>query len=299
MIKKLLTGMLLASLTTLAIAKDIDITLSKGTEQSVIVALTPSPANMDADQDVVLKAVFDVELDAKHVQKNNVKIKYITQKKESMIDGEVAYDASENAVTFKPSTLLTYGYYEVEFKSLKTIKANKSQQIKEIKYRFYVPEVINGYKLPFEPDPIVNNASLLGVDSNDNGVRDDVERYIIKTYKDEKIAIEIGFQVARAYNTVIEEPANAGETYKILDAAQDCNSYFYNYADLFGDAIVLDHSIVTSKRFESVMLNTEERIRAYLTYDRALSGGVYKSTKISELKNQCTFDIEQILKDSK
>jgi len=123
--KKLFTAILLASLTTLAMAKDIDIIKAKGTEQSVISSLTPLPANMDVDQDVVLKAVFDVELDAKHVQKNNVKLKKITESQEFMIDGEVAYDANENAVTFNPSALLTYGYYEVEFKSLKAIKAKK------------------------------------------------------------------------------------------------------------------------------------------------------------------------------
>ena len=55
--------MLLASLTTLAMAKELDITKAKGTDQSVISSLTPPTANMDVDQDVVLKVVFDVELE--------------------------------------------------------------------------------------------------------------------------------------------------------------------------------------------------------------------------------------------
>ena len=42
--------------------------------------------------------------------------------------------------------------------------------------------VINGHTLPPEPDPDINNATLLGVDSNDNGVRDDVEWWIYKRY---------------------------------------------------------------------------------------------------------------------
>lgn len=136
--KKLIMGILLASLATIAIAKDIDVNKVKETAQSVIVSLTPTVANMGVDKNVVLKAMFNVALDAKHVQKNNVKLKYITQTKESMIAGEVAYVESEQAVTFTPSKLLEEGYYEVEFKSLKAIKSNKSQQIKEIKYRFYV-----------------------------------------------------------------------------------------------------------------------------------------------------------------
>jgi hypothetical protein len=40
-------------------------------------------------------------------------------------------------------------------------------------------EVIHGYTLPTEPDPTINNSTLLGIDSNDNGVRDDVEIWIL------------------------------------------------------------------------------------------------------------------------
>jgi len=166
-------------------------------------------------------------------------------------------------------------------------------------YNVLEAESINGYKLPPEPDVKVNNATLLGVDSNDNGVRDDVERYIILTYKDEKIAIEIGFQVARAYNAVIEDPSNAEEVDKVLTKAQDCASYFEDDADEFGDPILLDTDIVTSKKFKSIQLNTESRIRAYLEYNRKLSGGVYAVTKIKDMKSKCTFDVEKMLKDRK
>jgi hypothetical protein len=39
--------------------------------------------------------------------------------------------------------------------------------------------VINGYTLPPEPDHGENDKTLLGIDVNHNGMRDDVERYII------------------------------------------------------------------------------------------------------------------------
>jgi hypothetical protein len=44
--------------------------------------------------------------------------------------------------------------------------------------------VVNGHVLPPEPDPAVNDSTLLGVDANNNGVRDDVERWIYEEYKD-------------------------------------------------------------------------------------------------------------------
>ena len=56
---------------------------------------------------------------------------------------------------------------------------------------------VNGHRLPPEPDPKVNNATLLGIDVNDNGVRDDVERWIYETYKDKHpIHIDIAMQGA-------------------------------------------------------------------------------------------------------
>ena len=158
-------------------------------------------------------------------------------------------------------------------------------------------EIINGYILPPEPDSKINNSTLLGIDSNNNGVRDDVERYIIKTYSNEnKIATEIGFQMAKAFNIVIENPSNTEETMKALDAAQDCESYFLTYSKLFKEDFYLDNRI-SSKLFRSMILNTEERIKAYLTYDKALSGGVYSSTKIKDMKKNCSFDVERMLKN--
>ena len=180
--KKTILGILLLSLWLPTFAKEIDITESKGIDQEVIVSLSPEPAYWDTDQGSVIKAVFDVELDEASVQKNNVKLMHITQTKESMIDGEVMYDSDTKTVNFSPAHDLQEGFYEVEFKSLKAIKANKDQQIKEIKYLFYVPEVINGYKLPPEPDETLNNSTLLGIDINEDGVRDDIERKIIQKY---------------------------------------------------------------------------------------------------------------------
>ena len=61
-------------------------------------------------------------------------------------------------------------------------------------------ETIHGHILPPKPDPKINNSTLLGIDSNNNGVRDDVERWIYKTYKDKHpIYIDIAMQAGRAY----------------------------------------------------------------------------------------------------
>jgi len=152
--------------------------------------------------------------------------------------------------------------------------------------------VINGYMLPLEPDATINNATLLGVDSNDNGVRDDVERYIVKIYKDHhKIVTEIGFQGARAFQQILDYPLNTEENYKALRDSSDCNVYFREVADQLGDSILIDHRI----NFKKLQLNTKSRVRAYLTYDRQLSGGVYRLTPYSQTKNKCSNEVLNLL----
>lgn len=45
-------------------------------------------------------------------------------------------------------------------------------------------ETINGHIVPPEPDPVLNDSTLAGIDVNANGVRDDVERVIAASYED-------------------------------------------------------------------------------------------------------------------
>ena len=160
------------------------------------------------------------------------------------------------------------------------------------------PEVINGHTLPPEPDPTINNATLLGVDSNNNGVRDDVERWIVKQFVNApKVAIEVKFQIVRAYQKVIENPGNAHETYKVLDAALDCESAFV--VDIYAKILHLPHipelDVINLKHFKSKFLNTRERIQAFLQHDLALSGGGYDSTSINDLKSKCNFDVDTLI----
>jgi hypothetical protein len=157
-------------------------------------------------------------------------------------------------------------------------------------------ESVNGYELPVCPDQELNDSTLLGIDSNGNGVRDDVERWIIIKYKNHhKIVTEIGFQTARAVQIVIQDPSKAKETYPIEDAAQFCNFYFQHDANEFNDPILIDHTILTSTAFKTIQLNTEARIKAYLTYDKALSGGVYRLPHADERRAFCAFDIDALL----
>jgi len=152
-------------------------------------------------------------------------------------------------------------------------------------------EVVNGYVLPPEPNRQVNNSTLLGVDVNDNGVRDDVEIYIVKKYKDHhKIVTEIGFQQARAFQKILDNPLDK-ELHKGVQDSQECNSYFEEGSEAFDDPILIDHLI----NFKNMQINTKSRVRAYLEHNRQLSGGVYRLTPLSESKEKCAFDVDALL----
>ncbi len=153
-------------------------------------------------------------------------------------------------------------------------------------------EVINGHILPPEPDPKINNATLLGIDFNNNGVRDDVEIWIYKTYKDKHpVYIDIAMQAARAYKLVLEHPEKAREIRKIVNAPMNCGIYYQYNAKYLNEPTLVDERIdakVFNKYFQ-----TEERRNTYWQYDKLLSGGVYDALRSAELKTQCDFDTNQ------
>jgi len=155
--------------------------------------------------------------------------------------------------------------------------------------------VINGYRLPPMPDKTLNDSTLLGIDSNNNGVRDDVEIYLLKKYKDHhKIVSEIALQSGRAFQIVLENSENARETVKSKRAALFCNIYFMKDADYYGDNILIN-DYITDYKYEELQLNTKDRIRAYLEYNHNLSGGVYRLMPVSKRKAQCDFNVTELL----
>jgi hypothetical protein len=151
---------------------------------------------------------------------------------------------------------------------------------------------VNGHILPPEPDPQVNNSTLLGIDSNDNGVRDDVERWIYETYKDKHpIHIDIAMQAGRAYKQVLETPERAKEIRLKVNGPYFCASYYQNYAKYFNESILVHERIDTPVK--SKYFNTKERSDVYWQYDTLLSGDSYSLPKIREMKSQCDFNTTQ------
>jgi len=119
-------------------------------------------------------------------------------------------------------------------------------------------EVINGHTLPPEPDPVKNNATLLGIDINDNGVRDDVERWIYETYKDKHpIHIDIAMQAARGYKLVLKTPEKAKKIYPEVDKAAHCEAYYKYDAEFLNEPLLIKKTIDDRYFRHKIYFNTK------------------------------------------
>lgn len=154
-----------------------------------------------------------------------------------------------------------------------------------------VRKVINGHVLPPMPNKTLNDATLLGIDSNNNGVRDDVEIWIYETYKDKHpIHIDIAMQAGRAYKLVLETPEKAKEIYHEVDKAAYCELYYMYDADEFNETLLVTQEIDDGYFRHKTYLNTKERVDAYLQYDHLLSGGSYTLPQSEKMKAMCDFN---------
>lgn len=105
-------------------------------------------------------------------------------------------------------------------------------------------EVINGISVPLEPDPTTNNATIMGVDSNGNGVRDDVERKIAKNYPEKFKQLII--YTSWVQKDLLNEPLNEQDRLIEIEVAcgrtnLDPNNDIIEY--LFADGLINDEYV--------------------------------------------------------
>jgi len=152
---------------------------------------------------------------------------------------------------------------------------------------------INGHILPPEPDSKLNNATLLGIDVNRNGVRDDVERKIYMTF-DKEIKRQYYMQEARYLQSMLADSnliQNAHKWQQKNNYNIGCGSYLYRKYN-----IILKFENI--KFIEENTLTTKDRLRKYLKYDRELSGGVYSVPNELRIESSCDFNVTKALKSN-
>jgi hypothetical protein len=160
----------------------------------------------------------------------------------------------------------------------------------------------DGYILPAMPDAKTNDKTLLGIDSNNNGIRDDVEIYIynrFQGYTNSKVEREIAKQLAKAYQQLLISPETAYEDkkYEIESRVLDC--MFYYWKKYLKNASFQEYLQYTKQHdvfnaeFKDIIFNTKERLKAYFRYNESLSGHVFNDRPIT--KEACDFDPDPLI----
>lgn len=136
---------------------------------------------------------------------------------------------------------------------------------------------VDPFKLP--PDPgEAGKVTLAGIDSDGDGVRDDVQRWIAFQFADSTTSINAMSRLARANQELIvssDAPLDViKEIVQRRSAASDCS--YSARARVLGSNLEAAHEAYRLTRtLQVVLLNTSERRRAYATADQAMSGQVF------------------------
>jgi len=158
---------------------------------------------------------------------------------------------------------------------------------------------MNGYVLPPEPDKALNDSTLLGIDINDNGVRDDVERYIYERFGEDpeypKTKTALAMQDAWATQKILKNPTI--ESKKYLDDAIDCQYYWFDKKTqgLSGYEFIqysIKHKVFDDINLKDKMLNTKQRILRVFKFNEACSGHIFRGRGKESIENcQTNIDI--------
>jgi hypothetical protein len=133
------------------------------------------------------------------------------------------------------------------------------------------------------PDPgAAGKATLQGIDSDGDGVRDDIQRYIALTYSNSEKTRAALTQSAKALHFALLDTQDKNKS--IAHMIERIAAYDCLYAIRPNDAAAI------SGELRAQMLNTEERIGTYLTYDEQLGGQFFERTPRAQRLSRCNFD---------
>ncbi|MDQ6980583.1 MAG: HYR domain-containing protein, partial [Ghiorsea sp.] len=138
------------------------------------------------------------------------------------------------------------------------------------------------------PDPgAAGKVTLAGIDSDNDGVRDDVQRWIVINYPNSQKTREALMQMAKAKQIILMGAANAANARinaDIADNAAYCLTYVRE--QILGLAGSDAYNIKGELR--AVYLNTLLRTKAWLQHDSHLGGMFF--TVPADLKQGCAFN---------
>jgi hypothetical protein len=159
----------------------------------------------------------------------------------------VTYYPHSSLATILTPTLNRIGIREIQIQALPTIAPTSQAALTMTQATSSTPtEYINGVAVPLAPDVATDNATLPGVDTNNNGVRDSIERSIAQNLKDSSnYALAISY--AKAYQGVGTSPTpkSRTEALSVLSKAFCVTAYLPQSGSIMNDIDDLDIETMT------------------------------------------------------
>ncbi|MEN8687786.1 MAG: hypothetical protein AB1Z50_09500, partial [Desulfuromonadales bacterium] len=134
-----------------------------------------------------------------------------------------------------------------------------------------------------DPGP-AGDETIEGVDVNDNGIRDDIERWIGLNFRSsEKTRMALTQAYYPLQNFMLHARENDRDAvYNDMDALQRASECLHY--------INAEEAYLLMRELKSEVLNTSDRTYAYLDSSRMLGGGSFPSAPYSKWNQSCTFD---------
>jgi hypothetical protein len=160
------------------------------------------------------------------------------------------------------------GFYQL-FVKVRDRK-NKEYDFKT-KFRDHAMFVIDNSLEVKMPDPKVNNATLLGVDSDSDGIRDDVQRWINENFSNKSLELKLAFkQYATAMQSSLMTSNDKVASIKTSHATLKSQGCLYRVGDEVSMPGREQEEI--RKKIYLMYLNTKERIESKLNADANFHG---------------------------
>lgn len=134
----------------------------------------------------------------------------------------------------------------------------------------------NSFASPFtfNPENLDQTESLTGIDADNSGVRDDIERHLIETLEEPE-QLSAALQAAKALQSVVvlrmADLVEARRSDREIARSRACLDEQFQGQD----APV--HPVVLQSMLESMTFNTKERLMAFVDFKRMVGGTISDS----------------------
>ena len=139
--------------------------------------------------------------------------------------------------------------------------------------------------LPPEPDKAENDSTILGVDVNNNNIRDDVERKVSFDLYDKPAEMKRQIRYAQLWTETVLAEGDEGLVLKLR------NEISLNHSCLYiGVETEEEFFDIRSKRidYESIIANNDDRFFAYKKSSSSLGGHFLNSPSDEEIQTYCS-----------